>query len=92
MLAATFVEAARTGPGLVAQFGDDSRIVFGEEDGTMRARPAWYRRPLRALAGGVELSSDIARELWIKLVYICAGGRMTYISRAWFTSASEVIA
>ena len=89
MLGATYVDAERTGPGIVSQFGDNNRIVFGEEDGTHTDRARAVHEAFDSAGVDVELSSDIARELWIKLVYICAVGGMTCISRASFADVVD---
>ena len=84
MLGATYVDAGRTGPGVVSQFGDSDRVVFGEQDGTQSDRAREVRQAFDIAGVDVELSSDIATELWVKLVYICAVSGMICVSRASF--------
>ena len=81
LLGAAYVEAARSAPGVVTQAGS-CEIVFGEESGAQTER-------VRAIQGvfaraGIEAraSTDILRDVWSKLVFICALSGMTCITRS----------
>jgi 2-dehydropantoate 2-reductase len=89
MLGATYVDAERTAPGVVVQFGDRDRIVFGEESGAHAERARAVHDVFKGAGVDVELSSDIVSELWTKLVYICAVSGMTCISRASFADVVD---
>ena len=82
LLGAAYVYAMRKAPGIVAQVVGRCRIVFGEADGR-ESRSALGVYDAFHLAGvEVRLSSDILKELWNKLIFICAVSGMTCITRA----------
>ena len=89
LLGATYIDAARTSPGVVVQEGSDCRIVFGEEDGRETARAVRVRDALRQDGINPILSGDVLKALWSKLVYICALSGMTCITRASFREVMD---
>ena len=88
LLGAAYIEAMRRAPGVVAEVGGPCRIVFGEEDGRKTERVVGIRDTLRRAGIEAQLSSEVLKELWNKLILICALSGMTCITRA---SAAEVL-
>ena len=82
LLGAAYIDAMREAPGIVAQIGGTCRIVFGEEDGRESRRALEISDAFRLARIDVHLSSDILKELWNKLIFICALSGMTCITRA----------
>ena len=82
LLGAAYIEASRKGPGVVYQGGGPCRIVFGEPDGRATPRAVAVRDTLDGAGIDVELSSDVDRALWDKLVFICALSGMMCITRS----------
>ena len=89
LLGAAYINAMRKAPGLVAQVGGTCRIVFGEADGRKSRRALEIRDAFHLAGIKVHLSSDILKELWNKLIFICALSGMPCITRA---SLAEVLA
>ena len=89
MLGVVYIDAMRKGPGLVAHVGDACRIVFGEKSGLETARATKVRDAFMHAGIDVELSSDIEKELWNKLLFICALSGMTCIARAPFADVLD---
>ena len=89
LLGATYIDAARTSPGVVVQEGSDCRIVFGEEDGRETPRAVKVRDALQQHGIDAILSEDVLKALWTKLVYICALSGMTCITRASFAEVMD---
>ena len=85
LVGAAYVEAKRKELGVIVERGAPCRIVFGEVDGRQSARAVRVRDAFQR-AGGVEveLSSNVIKALWDKLVFICALSGMTCITRAPF--------
>ncbi len=104
LLGAAYIEAMRKAPGVVHQAGGPPRIVFGEEacpersvlDGSRESRRddresergVVIRDTLRRAGIDAQLSPDITKALWSKLIFICALSGMTCVTRATF---AEVI-
>ena len=81
----TYVDATRTGPGAVSEFGLKAPdIVFGEEDGSASERVARVRQALDVEGIDVKVADDITRELWSKFIYICGLSGSTCITRSTF--------
>ena len=89
LLGAAYIEAMRKAPGVVAQSGSSCRIVFGEDDGRETARAQRVRDLFQAAGVDVQLSSDVKRELWNKLIFICALSGMSCITRSSFAEVLE---
>ena len=87
---AAYIHALRAGPGLIAEVGGHCRIVFGEADGRDSPRAAVIRDAFSAAGVDIELSGDVAKALWNKLVFICALSGMVCITRE--PSFTEVLA
>jgi 2-dehydropantoate 2-reductase len=88
LLGVAYYEGQRKAPGVVAELGGERRIVFGEEDGAQSPRAAAIRDALLGAGLDVELTDDVLRAVWNKLVMICALAGMTCITRSSF---AEVI-
>ena len=81
LLGAAYVEASRTGPGVVVENGGVCRIVFGERDGRTTTRSVAVDATLRHAGIEAELVDDVLAALWTKLVFICALSGMICITR-----------
>lgn len=88
LLGAAYIEARRKAPGVVAQFGDTCRVVFGEEDGRETTRAVRIRDVFQRAGVEAHLSSNVLKDLWDKLILICALSGMSCITRA---SIAEVL-
>ena len=82
LLGAAYIDAVRKAPGVVAQYGDTCRIVFGEEDGRETARAVRIRDVFQGAGVDANLSTNVLRDLWSKLILICALSGMSCITRA----------
>ena len=81
----TYIDATRTGPGVVREFGlKPPDIVFGEEDGRGSDRVDEIREALDVEGVEVRVSDDITKELWSKFIYICGLSGSTCITRSTF--------
>lgn len=81
----TYIDATRTGPGVVREFGlKPPDIVFGEEDGRGSDRVDEVREALDVEGVEVRVSDDITKELWSKFIYICGLSGSTCITRSTF--------
>ena len=80
LLGATYIDAVRKGPGVVAETGGLTGIVFGERDGGQSPRAVRIRNAFVEAGIDCELSSSVATELWKKLIFICALSGMTCIT------------
>ena len=84
MLGAAYVEAAHPAPGIFEEHGGTCRIVFAEPDSRKSPRSGSILETLRASGIDAEISDDIDRALWAKLVFICGLSGMTCITRSSF--------
>ena len=84
LLGATYIDAEKTAPGVVAETGRVREIVFGEESGGSSAQTIAVRDALISAGVDVDLTPTVASELWTKLIYICALSGMMCITRATF--------
>ncbi len=81
----TYIDATRTGPGAVSEFGLKAPdMVFGEEDGSDSDRVARVRDALEVEGIDVKVADDITKELWSKFIYICGLSGSTCITRSTF--------
>jgi 2-dehydropantoate 2-reductase len=65
-----YVAAAIARPGVIAQTGPMQRLIFGEYDGRRSARAENFLAACHAGGINAEISSDIAREIWQKFVFL----------------------
>ena len=84
LLGATYIDAEKTAPGVVAETGRFREIVFGAESGDRSDKAVAVRDALMSAGVDVDLTSAVASELWAKLIYICALSGMMCITRATF--------
>jgi 2-dehydropantoate 2-reductase len=84
MLGVSYVDGVRSAPGVVGEEGGPANIVFGEQDEVATPRAEAVRAAMEGAGINVGLSSKVGRDLWSKLVYICALSGMTCITRAPF--------
>ena len=84
MLGAAYVEAAHPEPGMFEEHGGTCRIVFAEPDSRKSPRSVSILDTLRASGIDAEISDDIDRALWAKLVFICGLSGMTCVTRSSF--------
>ena len=88
LLGATYIDAMRRAPGVVAEVSGDNRIVFGEEDGRQTPRAIDIREAFLQAGVDIRMSSDVRKDLWDKLIMICALSGMMCITRG---SLAEVL-
>ena len=84
MLGAAYVEAAHPAPGMFEEHGGTCRIVFAEPDNRKSPRSVSILDTLRTSGIDAEISDDIDRALWAKLVFICGLSGMTCVTRSSF--------
>lgn len=89
LLGAAYIEAMRKSPGIIGQTGSAPRIAFGEADGTESDRAIEVRDALSKAGIVADLSGDVMKALWSKLVYISALSGMTCITRSEFVDVIE---
>ena len=89
LLGAAYIEAERKGPGKVAHYASQPRIVFGEESGASSVRASMIRQTLQEAGIDAQVSDDIYRDLWSKLVFICSLSGMCCITRSSFAEVLD---
>ena len=65
----------------MTETGKSPLVVFGEQDGQITARAERVRDALAGAGVPVELSSNVEKALWEKLVYICGWSGMICVTR-----------
>ena len=81
LLGVTYVDAVLKNPGVVAELGGRCSIIFGDVTGNLTSNATEVRDALCDAGIDVNLSSDVRKELWNKLIFICALSGMTCITR-----------
>ena len=89
LLGATYIDGDKKGPGLVTETGKSPLVVFGEQDGQITARAERVRDALAGSGVPVELSRNVEKALWEKLVYICGWSGMICVTRTFFPEIFE---
>ena len=89
LLGAAYIEAERKGPGKVAHYGSKPRIVFGEERGAASERTSVLRQTLQEAGIDAQVSDDIYRDLWSKLIFVCSLSGMCCITRSSFAEVLD---
>ena len=84
MLGAAYVEASHPAPGVFEEHGGTCRIVFAESDSRKSSRSVSVLEMFGASGIDAEISDDIDRTLWSKLVFICGLSGMTCVTRSSF--------
>tara|TARA_Y100000748_G_scaffold281922_1_gene261894 strand:- start:354 stop:1262 length:909 start_codon:yes stop_codon:yes gene_type:complete len=79
---ATYIESSVIGPGHISQTGPVAKIEFGEEDGSITKRveelSEFFKRP----GIQIEVSKNIKKTLWTKLVFVGSIGTIMAASRS----------
>ncbi len=78
---ATWISSAVEAPGVIRQFSQFRRIVFGELDGSITPRAQTIYQTLSATGATVELSENILSVLWTKFVFIAAVSGISSLTR-----------
>lgn len=78
---ATWISSAVDAPGVIRQFSQFRRIVFGELDGRITPRAQAIYQTLSASGATVELSENILSVLWTKFVFIAAISGVSSLTR-----------
>lgn len=81
LLGATYIDAVKKAPGVVAEHGGDCNIILGAESGGETEAAVEARNALRDAGIDAALSGRITVDLWSKLIFICALSGMTCITR-----------
>ena len=89
LLGATYIDGDKKGPGVVTETGKSPLVVFGEQDGRVTARVERVRDALAGAGVPVELSRNVEKALWEKLVYICGWSGMICVTRTFFPEILE---
>ena len=79
---AAYIESRIESPGVIQQAGDVVRLVFGEVDGKKTPRAARIDETLRSADINCELSGDVVKTLWTKLLFIASVAGLTSACRA----------
>ncbi len=78
---ATWISSAVEAPGVIHQFSQFRRIVFGELDGRLTPRAQAIYQTLKATGATVELSENILSVIWTKFVFIAAVSGISSLTR-----------
>ena len=78
---ATWLSSAVEAPGVIKQISQFRRIVFGELDGGLSERVQSIYEVLKNTGITVEVSEDIQKVLWTKLVFITAVSSIGSLTR-----------
>lgn len=79
---AAYIESRIESPGVIRQTGDVVRLAFGEVDGRKTPRAARVDEIMRNASIHCELSGDIVKTLWTKLLFIASVAGLTSACRA----------
>ena len=85
----TYIEAGRKGLGHIEQAGATARIAFGEPDGSRTTRIDRIESILSQEGVQVEVSADIRKTLWSKLILVAAVGTIMAASRGNYVQILE---
>ncbi len=77
----TWISSAVEAPGVIRQFSQFRRIVFGELDGSITPRAQSIYQTLSATGVTVELSENILSVIWTKFVFIAAVSGISSLTR-----------
>lgn len=75
------LSSAIEAPGVVSQVSQFRRIIFGEFDGSISERARTIESVLNEAEIAAEISTDIQKALWTKLVFICAAASLGSLTR-----------
>ena len=85
----TYIEAGRKGLGHIEQAGATARIAFGEQDGSRTTRIDRIESILSQEGVQAEVSADIRKTLWSKLILVAAVGTMMAATRGNYVQILE---
>lgn len=77
----TQISSALESPGVVRQFSQFRRIVVGELDGTLSERAVRIVETLQRAEITAEVSAEIEKVLWAKLIFISAASSLGALTR-----------
>jgi len=77
----THISSALEAPGVVKQVSQFRRIAFGELDGSISPRAQGIDEVLRSTGITVEITRDIRKVLWTKLIFISAASGLGSLTR-----------
>ena len=89
LLGATYIDGSKRGPGFVTETGKSPLVVFGEQDGRITERAERIRAAFADAGVPVELSRNVEKALWEKLVYITGWSGMICCTRTFFPEILE---
>jgi len=89
LLGATYIDGDKKGPGHVTETGKSPLVVFGEQDGRATDRAEAIRAAFADAGVPVELSLNVEKSLWEKLVYITGWSGMICCTRTFFPEIFE---
>ncbi len=75
------VQVTLTPDGVIRQLNDWQTLTFGEQDGSTSARVTQLKAMLDKTGVDAKLSTNIMRELWLKLVHLSTVAGMTCMMR-----------
>ena len=84
LLGATYIDGNKRGPGFVTETGKSPLIVFGERDGRITDRAERIRAAFADAGVPIDLSNNVEKALWEKLVYITGWSGMICCTRTFF--------
>jgi len=79
-----YIDSFIVAPGVIAHT-DGGRVVFAELDGRPSERAVLIKKSLEAAGIPAEISEDIAKVKWTKLLFNCALNAMTALARCYHT-------
>ena len=82
LLGASYVDARKTGPGEILEFGPDASIIFGVAGGGVTPTAQRVLEVMKDAEIPATLSEDSDQVIWSKVVYICGLSGMLCITRA----------
>jgi 2-dehydropantoate 2-reductase len=85
----TYIEAGRKDVGHIEQAGATARIAFGEQDGSRTPRIDRIESILTQKGVQAEVSSDIRKTLWSKLILVAAIGTLMAATRGNYVQILE---
>lgn len=77
-----YIESSIESPGVIHQVGEMVRLVFGESDGRMAGRTARIRETIADAGINCEITDDVIKILWTKLLFIAPVAGLTSSCRA----------
>lgn len=87
---ATWLSAAIEAPGLIGQYSQFRRIVFGEFSGMISPRAKQIYNALNNTGATIELVENITQIIWSKFVFIAAVSAVGSLSRVTFGELRSV--